>query len=548
MVLIMNLRLRLLPLWLLALALSACSGSWESAERDPTPAPDASSAPDISFPTDASTAQNNLADIGGGEATDLSVPVTDMDLDRVDMRQAPAENDRLATVVDPGFSLQDIQDPITRRYYQRLLTRIDADDDVTSCAGIREDPDWADEHTSWNQSACSNNTYIQGRMLQVHIGELLDVFRLTGDQRLLDEVDRLMELTRTKIGTFRGSKNYAQWKPLRTKGALNDLSEWPKQFLNEILAHALVARVAAALKDNAHVPGTPYAEHARQWTEYLKGKGGYEEKIQHHFAPEFPFIAGAPFGLGQDATSTWNRKFGSANLAHIYMHHVLYLHYMGRLTGDPAYAQGSMDMMRHWSRLKVDPSGDAYVWPHSTILPDASPRDTGKLGFAPVGYSSMTIRAAVDLALDGHPFFDDALTMSRFSRTVSHHILDQRQFDQGNKVNPYRRSVGHNQPRWIQGERCSQTEPVLIRATKGDKCVDIDGVRFFNLSRDASVALSTGAFNMVGVWPPKSDLAELERSKIYAFHAAAYDPKDILFKGVKSLIFARLWVEGGHAL
>ena len=545
----MNHPLRPLCLVLFSLALSACSGSLEQDDSDLARSPDASNLPDVSQDVDASMTPIDLPDAGGIGAEDMAAPgELDLGDSQGEMHQMNPERDRLATVIDPDFSVQNIQDPVTRRYYKTLLERIDGDNDVTSCAGIQEEPGYADKHTSWNQAACSNNTYIQGRMLQVHIGELLDVFRLTGDKRLLDEVDRLMELTRSTIGTFRGSQDYAQWKPIRVTSQLDDLSNWPKQFLNEILAHALVARVAAALKDNAHVPDTPYGEHARQWTEYLKGEGGYEEKIKHYFAPEFPFIAGAPFGLGQEASSTWNRKFGSANLAHIYMYHVLYLHYMGRLTEDPAYAQGSMEMMNHWSRLKVDPRGDAYVWPHSTILPDASPKDTGKLGFAPVGYSSMTLRAAVDLALDGHPFFDDELTMSRFSRTVSYHILDQRQFDQGNQVNPYRRSVGHNQPQWIKGERCSQSEPVLIRATRGDKCVDIDGVRFFNLSRDANVALSTGAFTMVGVWPTKATLEELEESKIYAFHAAAYDPKEALFKGVKSLIFARLWVEGGHGL
>ena len=482
------------------------------------------------------------------EASDMPLEASDMAMTQEDMKAQVPGARSLATKVDPAFSLEKIKNPKTRQYYKTLIAQLAIDARVTSCQGIPEDQDWSDEHKDWNRSACSNNNYIQGRMLQTHIAELLAIFRLTGDKRLLDEVDRLMELTRSKLGTFKGSERYVQWKPIRLGAVKDDLSKWPQQFLNDILVHALVARVAAALQDNADVPGSAYGEHAKFWRQYLKGKNGYEEKVQQVFHPVFPLIAGNSFGLGQDATSSWKREFGSANLAHIYIHHVLYLHYMGRLTGDPSYAKGAMDMMNAWDRLKVDTVADAYVWPHSTILPDSSPKATGKLAFAPVGYSAMTIRAAVDMALDGQPFFADEQTMSRFAGTVSHHILDQEQFDQGNMANPYRGSIGENRPQWTKGTRCSQTAPTLIRAAPGDRCVDIDGVRFFGRHRDAAVDLAAGAFNIVGAWPHKPSLEALEASKIYAFHAAAYTPKDAFSKGVKSLIFTRLWVEQGRRL
>lgn len=53
----------------------------------------------------------------------------------------------------------------------------------------------------------------------------------------------------------------------------------------------------------------------------------------------------------------------------------------------------------------MDNSVDAYVWPHATILPDASEYETGRLGFASIVYAGITINTAMDLALDGQPFF-----------------------------------------------------------------------------------------------------------------------------------------------
>lgn len=460
----------------------------------------------------------------------------------------PGPRTGFPTKVNPSFSVTDIANTTTRNYYNELLSKIDVDNNVTSCSSIPEDSGFVDTG-NWNKVACSNNNYVYGRGLQNHIGGLLDIFRLTGDQRLLKEIDRLMELAKDQLGTFSGGSGYRQWKPKLGQG-VSSASEWRKRFLDDVLAHTLVARVAVALQENAGIPGTSYGAHAQEWKSYLTGAGGYEKKWQQEEGTSFPFIAAPPYGLGQ--SRTWN--YGAANLAHIYINHIMYLHYVGKLTGDSRYTNEASEMISNWTRLKVDNVVDAYVWPHATIVPDADDGDTGRLRFAPIVYSGYTINAAIDLALDGQPFFDSETKMARFSRTVSHHILDEVQFNNGDLVDPYRNTIGSNRSNWKYGMNCNQTTPTKIIATSSSKCVDIDGVRFFEGSSANTPDLYSGAYNYVSAWPKKSSLGTLESSKVYTFHAAARNnstqrQKDELrYQGLKSFIFSRLWVEGGYTL
>lgn len=465
-----------------------------------------------------------------------------------DTNPSPVPRTDFPTKVDPSFSVTDIANTTTRNYYNELLSKIDADNNVTSCLGIPEDPGFVDTG-NWNKVACSNNNYAYGRGLQGHIGGLLDIFRLTGDQRLLKEVDRLMELAKDQLGTFSGGSGYRQWKPKLDQGVSNT-SEWRKRFLDDVIAHTLVARAAAALQENAGIPGTSYGAHAQEWKSYLTGAGGYEKKWQQEEGASFPFIAAPPYGLGQ--SRTWD--YGAANLAHIYINHIMYLHYVGKLTSDSRYTNEASEMISNWTRLKVDNVVDAYVWPHATIVPDSDDVDTGRLVFASIVYSGYTINAAIDLALDGQPFFDSETKMARFSRTVSHHILDEAQFNSGNLVDPYRGSVGSNRSEWTRGTNCSKATVPKIFARSTDKCVDIGGVRFFDATSNNTPDLSSGAYNYVSAWPKKSSLETLESSKIYTFHAAARNDStqrqkdELRYKGLKSFIFSRLWVEGGYTL
>lgn len=357
-----------------------------------------------------------------------------------------------------------------------------------------------------------------------------------------------MELTRSQLGTFDGGSNYVQWKPTLAE-TIDSFDRWRERFLDDVLAHALVARVAVALQENAGIPGTSYGAHAQAWKAYLIGAGGYEEKWQQEKGASFPFIAAAPYGLGQ--SSTW--RYGAANLAHNYINHIMYLHYVGKLTGDSRYTNEASEMISNWTRLKVDNVVDAYVWPQATIVPDGDD-DTGRLKFASIVYSGYTINAAIDLALDGQPFFDSETKMARFSLTVSHHILDEAQFNGGELAEPYRGSVGSNRSGWTRGANCSKTTVPKIFARLDDNCVDIGGVRFFDATSKNPPDLYTGAYNYISAWPKKSSLGALESSKIYTFHATARDNStqrqkdELLYKGLKSFIFSRLWVEGGYTL
>ena len=94
----------------------------------------------------------------------------------------PTTRTALSLRIDPNFT-EDSLSPEARVWYDRFLASL-------------QNPSQYPNATSL---ASSNDTYNYGRPLNTHITTILQVFRLTGDRRLLDEVDRLAQLMRAQL-------------------------------------------------------------------------------------------------------------------------------------------------------------------------------------------------------------------------------------------------------------------------------------------------------------------------------------------------------------
>ena len=143
--------------------------------------------------------------------------------------------------------------------------------------------------------AQSNDTYNYGRPLNTHITTILQLLRVTGDQRLLDEVDRLTELMRAKLKdrsilTVGGSTYQADgylnwvWQYNEPSYVGTDIHE-----MDEILTHSLVASYAYAFQVNRDLDPR-YAERAQFWTNYLKNHFEAKWRKRKKIPTGFPFL------------------------------------------------------------------------------------------------------------------------------------------------------------------------------------------------------------------------------------------------------------------
>lgn len=241
--------------------------------------------------------------------------------------------------------------------------------------------------------AASNDTYSMGRALQPHIMALYTAFRATGDVRLLDEMDRLMEIARAQLAdtNFDGYLNWLwQFDPNDSTYYRTDLHE-----MDEILTHNLVAFFAYVLRENQAVK-PQYREHADFWQDYLV----------NHFIAKWEARGRGTLMLEK-------------SLTHVYAHLMTFYYYLYRLTGDSAYlaeARQRADVLYGM----MTASGAALTWDHR--VPDYG---HPPLGCQPINYARYTLSAFQQMAYEEFSYFADPAYMARFAATIRDNLLLQ---------------------------------------------------------------------------------------------------------------------------
>ncbi len=247
-------------------------------------------------------------------------------------------------------------------------------------------------------NATSGNLYEIGRFLNLYVTSLLTALRVTGDLTFLDEADRLMEMARLELADYNGD-GFRNWRYLQQPcGSLcnDDYHE-----MDEILAHSLVASVAAALKANEAFDPR-YGEHAAFWTDYL----------QNDFEAKWRKRNNKPSGL----------PVLDRSLMHPYVEFIRYHLYMYQLTGDPVYeseAERRAQLVTKQVREIFTPNGPGYIW-DQRFLPEF---DAPPLACQPQVYLSLTFQTFQDLALEGMEVFDTDF-MQHVATTMSQVVME----------------------------------------------------------------------------------------------------------------------------
>jgi hypothetical protein len=246
--------------------------------------------------------------------------------------------------------------------------------------------------------AQSGDTFNYARGLNVHITTLLTALRATGDLKLLDEIDGLMQLARAEL------KDYNKDGYLNFRYLNKDSPKWygdDYQRMDEMHAHGMIAAVAYAYRANADLDSR-YRERANFWTNYLANHFEAKWRKRNKVPTGYPFL---------------NRPF-TPTYANFTRYHL----YMYKLTGKESYYNEALRLasLLQKEMVNVTAAGSpAYVWDRAMTVTGAKP-----LGCQPLKYVHLYLNAVVDLHLEGIGFFAQKTTMQKFANTIRTFVMD----------------------------------------------------------------------------------------------------------------------------
>ena len=303
--------------------------------------------------------------------------------------------------VDPSFSVDSLGDAETQAWYRRVGLEIEAERTETCLPDGTLPVDYPRFPSSPTVAACSYTKHYIGRPLNFHVTSLLTLFRATGDVALLEEVDRVMEIVRSRLTDTDGD-GYRNFDRIAVYGP-DDFN--PKE---DGLAHAFIPEVIYAFKKNAaaSTPEHDYAAHADAWLEYLRND--FEAK----------------WALQRKTRNT--EGLPQRNLMHPWMEMLRYTVYMAKLVPEDVRYVRLRDAMAAaaLSDFKTDttPNGEAFVWSHVVRQTLSDPNEC--TAFQMGTYPQQSMLAFMDLALEGYAGFSSNETMLKMSRTLSESLLN----------------------------------------------------------------------------------------------------------------------------
>ena len=310
---------------------------------------------------------------------------------------------------NPSFSVNQLSAE-QRKWYDTLWAVINNPDQFPNATAI----------------AKSGNSYLYRGDLQDYVTNLLLAFRMTGDLRLLDEVDRVAQLMRGKLadGWYAtldgkdGTKDgFLNWVDLYDTSATFRGKD--TQLAYDLKANTLVSEIAWALQNNRDLKspsGVNYGSHADFWKDYLV----------NHFEAKWRKRTGKPSGF----------PFVEHKTFHTYHSFMKWHHYMGQLTGNSAYTKEAERMASVlWSNEFKETSsnnGTALVWPRALTYG----RDTWANYLMPQHYARYVVQEAVDLHFEGFGEYAKDSTLEKFAHSVTSFVIDDSNF------NSFARDIG----------------------------------------------------------------------------------------------------------
>ncbi len=294
---------------------------------------------------------------------------------------------------DPNFDPNDLPAE-AQVWYRRLWKAIDD--------SVYDAYEWA----------ASDDLYRYARDLHTHVQFLLHAFRVTGDLRLLDEVDKIVEIMRDQLhdswrgvlsgSTAPGKDGFVNWVWRYSSG--DEYVGKDTNKLDEMKTHALIASVAYALDVNRDLPspgGVNYGAHADFWVDYLVND--FEAKWRQR--------EGEPKGFPIMIRSG----------THTYYSWMKWHYYMALLTGNDGYMREAERMAGklHEDVKEVSTSsGTALLWPKGVLSEGSS------LNYLhPTVYARYAFHDAIEFNLEGFGWWDDE-TLEQMARTITTWVID----------------------------------------------------------------------------------------------------------------------------
>lgn len=261
-------------------------------------------------------------------------------------------------------------------------------------------------------TARSDDLYMYARELHTYVQSLLHAFRVTGDLRILDEVDTIAELMRDQLhdswrdvrqgSSSEGKDGFRNWVWRGFDG--DSLYGKDTHKMDDMKTHALVASVAYALDVNRGLKspgGADYGSHADFWVEYLVDDFEAKWRERENEPKGFPIFI--------------------RQIAHAYYSWMKWHYYMAQLTGDGAYlkeAERMARMLEGETRLVDASGGQALVWAHSVMA------EGGSEGYLePTTYARYIVPDAVEMYFEGFAWWDED-ALDAMARTVAQWVID----------------------------------------------------------------------------------------------------------------------------
>jgi len=242
------------------------------------------------------------------------------------------------------------------------------------------------------KQASSGDLYVYGRNFNTYMTSLIMAYRVTGDFKLVQQMDSLMEIVKSELTDTNGD-GYLNWLYLTKTDASSDpFLGTDLHIMDEIMTHAMVAAVAHTFKQ-AGLNGS-----ANFWTDYLNNDFEAKWRGRNKKASGFPFL--------------------TKNLMHPYVQWIRYHYYMGKLTGDGSYireANRMVGVVKNNMRATSTPVGVGYVWPHRVEL-----NGLVSTGCQPITYVKYTIQGLADLG--SHSGLFDTTFMRRVANTMANTV------------------------------------------------------------------------------------------------------------------------------
>ncbi len=297
---------------------------------------------------------------------------------------------------DPNFSVSKLPSA-ARTHYENLWYVI------RNPRSTLDPRDWA----------ASDDLYTYARDLHTHVQTLLLAFRATGDLRLLDEIDAITAIMRSKLhdswrGTADGSSQrdgYVNW--VWRGSDSGSLAGKDTHEMDEAKTHALIASVAYALhvnRDLSSPGGRNYASSANFWSDYLVNTFEAKWRARKGVSSGFPIME-RPDYHSHHSWTKWH-------------------YYMGLLTGRSSYmteANRMADMI--WNReIKTTSTsyGTANVWSHG-VISLGSKQDY----LQPNMYSRYVFADSVEFYFEDFHRWGSDSEMKRFANTIAAFIIDR---------------------------------------------------------------------------------------------------------------------------